>query len=103
MELNHVSCMYPRVFDTTDWLELEKYKELEDGLGVFILSNFFFQVQYIGRAGEKGIVSGISDAIKSGKSAGATKIKVLYTRSEKQAIQLEKDLIVKYHPVKNLK
>lgn len=33
----------------------------------------------------------------------ANKVKVLYTKSEKQALQLEKELIIKYHSIKNLK
>lgn len=41
MELNSIGYIYPRVVEATDWLELEKYKELEGGFGVFIFSDFF--------------------------------------------------------------
>ena len=103
MELLNVDTLYSRVVQSTDWLDLEKYEGLEGKTGVFIFSSFFFQVKYVGRAGAGDMVSKISEAIKKGKATGSTKIKVIYTTSEKHAITLEKKLILRYHPAFNLK
>lgn len=92
-----------KVVESTDWLDLNKYRVLESGRGVYLLSNFFFQVKFVGRLVEGDLITEISNTIKSGKSNGATKIKVLYTRSEIQAISLERKLIKKYNPINNVK
>ncbi len=94
---------YPKVIDSTEWIDLDKYKGLETRKGVYILSNFFYQVKYVGWAGDGDLVKEISGAIKNGKSAGASKIKVLYTKSELFAMVLEKRLIDKYNPINNFK
>ncbi len=94
---------YPNVIDSTDWLDLYKYKGLETKRGVFVFSNFFYQVKYVGWAGDGDLVKEISDAIKSGKSEGATKVKVLYTKSELFAMKLEQRLIKRYNPINNFK
>lgn len=101
MELHNIDIIYPRVVESSDWLELDKYRELEGGLGVFIFSNFFFQVKYVGRSGSCGVVEGIAEAIKNGKSAGSSRVKVIYTKSENRAISLEKKLINRYNPINN--
>lgn len=99
----NIDACNPRVVDSTNWLDLAKYKGLDTRRGVFILSNFFYQVKFIGRADDGSLIKEISDAIKNGKSIGATKIKVLYTDTEIHAISLERKLIKRYHPINNLK
>lgn len=44
----------------------------------------------------------IENAINRGKDYGATRVKALYTNSEKDALSLEGDLIEKYDPPNNL-
>jgi len=87
-----------KVVDTTDWIALERYKNLEQGPGVFLLSNFFYQVKFIGKTSDGELVKAIDEAIEKSKSAGVAKVKVIYTKSESHAIQLQKRLIAKYSP-----
>ncbi|HCT30234.1 MAG TPA: hypothetical protein DIW31_05770 [Bacteroidales bacterium] len=91
-----------KVTYSTDWLDLEKYKGLESGFGVFIFSNFFYQVKYVGIAREGEMINSIQESIGIGKSVGVTKIKVLYTKTESQALVIRRRLIDRYNPILNL-
>lgn len=92
-----------KVVDTTEWIALERYKNLEQGPGVFLLSNFFYQVKFIGKTQDGEMVKAIDEALKKAKSAGVAKVKVIYTKSESHANQLQKRLIAKYNTIQNLK
>lgn len=87
-----------KVVDSTEWIALERYKNLEQGPGVFLLSNFFYQVKFIGKTKGGEMVKAIDEAIEKAKPAGVAKVKVFYTKSESQAILLQKRLIAKYNP-----
>lgn len=92
-----------KVVDTTEWIALERYKSLEQGPGVFLLSNFFYQVKFVGKTKDGEMVKAIDEAVKKAKSEGVARVKVFYTKSESQAIILRKRLISKYNPIQNLK
>lgn len=92
-----------KVVGTTEWIALEKYKSLEQGPGVFLLSNFFYQVKFVGNTKDGEMVRAIDEAVKKSKSAGVARVKVYYTKSEFQAILLRKRLITKYNHIQNLK
>jgi len=44
----------------------------------------------------------VQSAINRGKARGATKVKLLYTNSDAQALKLERMLIFKYQPPNNV-
>lgn len=92
-----------KVVDTTEWIALERYKSLEQGPGVFLLSNLFYQVKFIGKTNDGEMVKAIDDGIRNAKSTGVAKVKVIYTKNESQAIELQKRLIAKYNSIKKLK
>ncbi len=92
-----------KVVDTTEWIAIERYKNLEQGPGVFLLSNLFYQVKFIGKTNDGEMIKAIDDGIRKAKSTGVAKVKVIYTKNESQAIELQKRLIAKYNPIQNLK
>jgi hypothetical protein len=92
-----------RVLKSSSWCDIEEYYSLDERTGVFIFVNLLFQVKYIGKADEGRMIAEIHDAIIAGKSNGALLIKVLYTRSYDKTDTLQKDLVIKYNPMNNLR
>jgi len=89
------------VVESSGWRKLENFGTFQDRAGVFIFTNADLHVKYIGKAGPGRIVKEIKSAISRGKSFGATKVKVLYTNSDKGAVSLKRKLLTKYKPVLN--
>ncbi len=85
-----------RVVNSTDWIELGGFRNLEQGSGVFVFSNFLYQVKYIGKARNKEMIESIDEAIRNGKSVGISKLKVYYTKNEYHAMMLQKKLMMRY-------
>ena len=101
MSISKNGINYSDVEYSTEWLDLSKYKILEPKVGVFIFSNFFYQIKFIGKSNDSEIVRAIEGAINDGKSLGSSKVKVIYTKNNVKAFKLQKRLIVKYNPPLN--
>ena len=91
-----------RVIAYTGWRYLENYGTCEDRAGVYLFANADLHIKYVGKAGAGRIVIEIDNAIRRGKSYGATLVKALYTNSDANALSLESNLIAKYNPMNNL-
>ena len=92
-----------RVVESTRWIYLSNYTNLEQRSGVYIFANSDHQVKYIGKAGARRMVLEIESALNRGKNYGASLVKVLYTNSDPNALSLERDLINLYSPPNNLR
>ncbi len=90
-----------RVVAIGDWRSLESYQDLEAKAGVYIFADAGLRVKYIGKAGAGGMVDEVGDAIRTDKAYQATRVKALYTNSNKNAQSLGAELIDKYDPPNN--
>jgi len=102
-----------RIQETSDWLPIENYKELQARSGVYIFADNYFDVQYIGKAGAGRMIVEeaenevskmlfeIYSAIYRKKDFNATQVIVFYTNSDDIALALEGELIKKYSPANN--
>lgn len=91
-----------RIVESTIWLKVNNYRNIENRFGVFVFSNLLFRVIYIGKAGAGEMLDCINESILSGKANGSCQIKALYTSSYAKADSLEKDLIKEYKPFNNI-
>ena len=90
-----------RVVESSLWLNIEDYKQLQPRTGVYIFASAIFDVKYVGKAGAGRMIDEIADAIRRGKNLGASIVKALYTNSDEDAIAFEGYLIEKYQPPNN--
>lgn len=92
-----------RVKEASGWRYWDNFDTLKPVAGVYLFANVDLQIKYIGKAGPGRMVDKIRSAINRGKAFGATRVKGLYTKSGKNAITLEKDLIEIFDPPNNFK
>ena len=76
--------------------------EVEQRAGVYLFASADLHIKYVGKAGAGRMGDEVQSAIDRGKASGATKAKLLYTNSNKQALELERMLRFKYKPPNNL-
>jgi len=86
----------------THWSQLEDYRELARGMGIFILADDEHEVKFIGQAGSGNLAEDIDAALASGKGRSATGIKALYTPNSQSTRHIYKILLNKYQPPENL-
>jgi len=83
------------------WINLKDFGALEARAGVYLFANAKYDIKYIGTAGARKMVEEVRSAIDRKKNKGATRVRALYTNSNKKAQSLKKYLIKKYNPVNN--
>ena len=91
-----------RIVSLSQWLRIDRYKELRNRTGVFLFADSSRNVKYVGSARSFRLTSEIYRAVRLDKDKDAVLVKALYTDSAESAESLRKDLISKYQPVNNL-
>jgi hypothetical protein len=93
----------PLVNGDASWRFIHDFSGFQSYKGVFLLADASHHIKYVGHTQNNFVIEAIANAIENGKNNGATLVKVLYTKLDKEAQLLAKIFTEKYKPENNFK